>query len=729
MNEVRQQADYEKIIVKLQDKLYQNTLKLRQINSELQQLQQKNQELVNEVENSNDLNEKLIIQKELRDNEYSELKKNFDKLQDAYDVINAELSVLKKNDGSSAVENEEYFEEKELELNLRIEELIEELDKYREYKNRFEEVNLELIASYELIESLKEQQETSVSYIEIIEGLTDKNLGLNTEISNLKKNISELEDLRALSNDLENFHKLSINELNLEIENQVNIIHGLEERINGYVQNEQDYERLISSLKSRIMKFEKNGNADNEITETSIIIDGKDEIVLLREEIESLEKDKKNLDLEKEYFKFQVSNTNRYVNELLLFINKNDFQNMLRIIKFDNFLNSMIFKLKDSNIFGSDEDIFDNDIKIQKNFLIEFFKLLKFYIRYSLCDLIKNHEDNTTDDILLNSFFEKLIILNQLSKIEDIVEMIFSSFEIDNENDNISKLQSLINYILKNLKYFNFKNLQIYKMSQILDNNYLLVADLEYELDNPNELLKKLNNNGIDNEPLNDKMQMSLAEMCLESYKFLNKNDFENLNMTIIEKNKLINKLNLKNDMLNEKLVAFNENLQVIKNLQQDISTFKKSNLQLSKKLNDIETLKSQKMAYKEDLKFLQVSYLVDKLNTYQDIISKLVLSLPNRRFHELDNSNYDWLLTNNKPKQVVSLKNYNTVKSNLSNKLVGLCNNVKILKFDDNKTTEKNMLKFRCMKDGSYIARMDEDFAIYREVKRKIISSHNNIV
>ncbi|KAI9202529.1 dynein associated protein-domain-containing protein [Polychytrium aggregatum] len=120
------------------------------------------------------------------------------------------------------------------------------------------------------VEALKEELDEALSAEEMIVSLTDKNMALHEKIEQMKVAISDLEDLKAVADELEEGHVETENQLQEVIDFKDMVINELKRRYDEQQESLIDYEgtivrfrELVKTLQSELEEL-RGGSADDE---------------------------------------------------------------------------------------------------------------------------------------------------------------------------------------------------------------------------------------------------------------------------------------------------------------------------------------------------------------------------------------------------------------------------------------------------------------------------------
>uniref|UniRef100_A0A915DLA8 Dynactin subunit 1 n=1 Tax=Ditylenchus dipsaci TaxID=166011 RepID=A0A915DLA8_9BILA len=142
-----------------------------------------------------------------------------------------------------------------------------------------EKLEQELDAAKESVNTFRDQVDAAMGSEQMIATLTDKNLDLEDKIKALEEDVSELEVLRSMDEEIIESQKDAEKELKQDMEQQFVKISELKRQLQEYDRRAEDFERVI--LKFR----QKNADLNEEIQQL------KDEILIYKSEQESGDSD------------------------------------------------------------------------------------------------------------------------------------------------------------------------------------------------------------------------------------------------------------------------------------------------------------------------------------------------------------------------------------------------------------------------------------------------------
>lgn len=177
-------------------------------------------------------------------------------------------SLIKRNSllEAALVKLRDHADSEHIKLTEQIHQLEDKIKPLSNIDSQYREAQSRLIEAEKIIDELRSQVETSIHSAEIIESLTDKNNELIEENHKLQSSLKELEDLRKIEEELEAFHtenekqlQQEIGSLKTSLANQQQSVKVLEER------NKELYERA-----QELQQLSQNKEEFNEIKAKSI---------------------------------------------------------------------------------------------------------------------------------------------------------------------------------------------------------------------------------------------------------------------------------------------------------------------------------------------------------------------------------------------------------------------------------------------------------------------------
>lgn len=255
----------QRIILKLQEKVHVLLKNIEGLKQQIETLSSEKNKLQQTIESNEEGFEILTLEKEFLDEKNQDLEERLAVLSSDYERLKDRLETLQKSKieaGEMADPQkvaklkralqllQEQSEETELELAEKVELLAAQVDEYKPYKERFFTVQKDLDSAKEIIEDLQAQLDTFSDSMLVIEALGEKNEALAEENSRLKQTVEELEDLRDLTNDLEEAHLETERQLKRDIEKLQKSLAEGNKTIEKLQNKTESLKRLLDSQKA-----------------------------------------------------------------------------------------------------------------------------------------------------------------------------------------------------------------------------------------------------------------------------------------------------------------------------------------------------------------------------------------------------------------------------------------------------------------------------------------------
>ena len=178
--------------------------------------------------------------------------------------ISDSLSVHRLTDALIKLRDVSHLHESELKDRIRNMETIQQKHEDQEAKNA--ELQAHLGLTCKTIEHLKGQLDIALRSESIILELTEKTLENDGQVSSLQAAIADLETLRRVSNDLEQFHLESSKVLSCELAEKESVIRTLVERYRALSSISEDHQKMILKFQNRVYEME------NELSEARMLL-------------------------------------------------------------------------------------------------------------------------------------------------------------------------------------------------------------------------------------------------------------------------------------------------------------------------------------------------------------------------------------------------------------------------------------------------------------------------
>ncbi|CCU82920.1 dynactin ro-3/DYNACTIN [Blumeria hordei DH14] len=226
------------------------------LKSELDALKLKTEELELEVEVLREENEELgneISPEDKASQSWLHMERNNDRLKEA---------LLRLRDMT---------EQKESELRSEIKSLLEDLKGFTTIKEKYQSIKKKLSLTETVVEDLKQQLDTAIGAEDMIEELTEKNMGMKEELDELRATITDFETLKEISDEVETNHVEIEKEMQAEIDLKESII--TEQKRQNAEQNQKilDLEYNLSRFRELVINLKTDFDdmkASHAITET-----------------------------------------------------------------------------------------------------------------------------------------------------------------------------------------------------------------------------------------------------------------------------------------------------------------------------------------------------------------------------------------------------------------------------------------------------------------------------
>lgn len=226
------------------------------LKSELDALKLKTEELELEVEVLREENEELgneISPEEKASQSWLHMERNNERLKEA---------LLRLRDMT---------EQKESELRSEIKSLLEDLKGFSTTKEKYQSLKKKLSLTEAVVEDLKQQLDTAIGAEDMIEELTEKNMGMKEEIDELRATITDFETLKEISDEVETNHVEIEKDMQAEIDLKESII--TEQKRRNIEQNQKtlDLEYNLSRFRELVINLKTDLDdmkASHAITET-----------------------------------------------------------------------------------------------------------------------------------------------------------------------------------------------------------------------------------------------------------------------------------------------------------------------------------------------------------------------------------------------------------------------------------------------------------------------------
>lgn len=260
---------------------------------ELKELSENRQEHSEEMTELQEAVEMATLDKEMAEERLESLQQENEQLKDKLEEVTLDLEILKNEvseggiEGAAANAQVKQLEQQNSRLKeaiLRLKEVqgsdksemqslqkqVKELQggntSLQMDRDRLSEELQEAEAS---LAELKDQVDTALGAEEMVEMLTDNNLALEEEIRSLKENVSDLEALRDLNEELEENHIQTERDLREELELNNNNIRGMESKLEAAQETILDHQQTILKFRDLVAKLQENNRSMQEEKEDS----------------------------------------------------------------------------------------------------------------------------------------------------------------------------------------------------------------------------------------------------------------------------------------------------------------------------------------------------------------------------------------------------------------------------------------------------------------------------
>lgn len=274
---------FEGIIQKLQSKYQPQQQEALDLRRQLQEMDEKIQDLEKQQAENDTIVEVATLDREMAEETAETLRSELDALKQSHEELNLEVEVLREENQELGNEmspeektsqgwlqmersNERLREalmrlrdmtqEQETDLRAQIRELegdVHDLKGAKEEQTRLERAleESELTAA-----ELRQQLEAALGAEDMIEELTEKNLGLNEQIEDLRASIEELESLKELNDELEINHTENAKQMQEEIESNEKLLADQAKKASIQDQTIQDLEHTVTRFRNLVTSMQ-----------------------------------------------------------------------------------------------------------------------------------------------------------------------------------------------------------------------------------------------------------------------------------------------------------------------------------------------------------------------------------------------------------------------------------------------------------------------------------------
>ena len=226
------------------------------LKAELETLKSKTQELELEVEVLREENQALgeeISPEEKASQGWLQMEKSNDRLREAL------------------IRLRDMTEEQEAELKLQVQGLEADVQEMAAMKVQLDETKGKLHVSEERVDDLKQQLEVALGAEEMIEELTEKNINMSEQISELKATVEDLESLKELSDELELNHTETEKQMQEEVDYKDSLLAEQARRAARQGETIEQHEYTLSRFRELVRTLQgdvEDLRASKQITET-----------------------------------------------------------------------------------------------------------------------------------------------------------------------------------------------------------------------------------------------------------------------------------------------------------------------------------------------------------------------------------------------------------------------------------------------------------------------------
>lgn len=252
---------------------------------ELKELTENRQEHSDELTELQEAVEMATLDKEMAEERLESLQQENDQLKDKLEEVTLDLEILKNEvseggiEGAAANAQVKQLEQQNGRLKeaiLRLKEVqasdkseMQSLQKQvkdlqtgnTSLQNERDKLLEEFQEAEVSLAELKEQVDTALGAEEMVESLTDNNLALEDEIRTLKENITDLEALRDLNEELEENHIQTERDLREELEMNNNNLREMERKLEAAQETIGDHQQTILKFRDLVAKLQENNRA------------------------------------------------------------------------------------------------------------------------------------------------------------------------------------------------------------------------------------------------------------------------------------------------------------------------------------------------------------------------------------------------------------------------------------------------------------------------------------
>ncbi|KAL6717328.1 hypothetical protein ACLMJK_005243 [Lecanora helva] len=236
---------FESIIQKLQAKLQPQQHEIAELRKQIRDVEARHEALEAQQAENDTINEMATLDREMAEETAESLKLELDSLRQRHEEIELEVEVLRDENQELGKEmspeertsqgwlqmertNERLREallrlrdvtqQQEADLKKQVSELEQDLEESDKIKTDYQHTKEKLSQTDAMLEDVRQQLDTALGAEEMIEELTERNMGLNEKMEELRQNIEELESLKELNDELEINHIENEKQLQDEID-------------------------------------------------------------------------------------------------------------------------------------------------------------------------------------------------------------------------------------------------------------------------------------------------------------------------------------------------------------------------------------------------------------------------------------------------------------------------------------------------------------------------------
>ncbi|KAL8653634.1 MAG: hypothetical protein Q9210_001986 [Variospora velana] len=289
---------FEGIIQKLQSKYQPQQQEAADLRTQLKGMDAKIEDLERQQAENDSVLEVATLDREMAEETADSLRNELDALKQNHEELRLEVEVLREENQELSQEmnpeertsqgwlqmersNERLREalmrlrdvtqEHEADLTQQIGELEGDVRSLRNAREEQLRLELALVESEATVAELRQQLEVALGAEEMIEELTEKNLGLSEQIENLRATVEELESLKELNDELETNHTENAKQMQEEIDYKEILLAEHAAKASTQVQTIQDLEYTVTRFRNLVTSMQtdlEDMRTSQQLTET-----------------------------------------------------------------------------------------------------------------------------------------------------------------------------------------------------------------------------------------------------------------------------------------------------------------------------------------------------------------------------------------------------------------------------------------------------------------------------